>query len=339
MKKVLLNLLICLFCATMGLNIAKAQVSLTLDDVLPPYKFTAGLLKNGHFYITTKYIGDTTNQLIYVGAKDPVMPPNYTSHIHIKIDGTVFLMPFEDDPNSQMPPPANQLVIESLFRDSLNGMPRINARIYAITQPAKDTVRFIYSLMPVKRPSGGFIRLSLAFDTARQNHLIGTLLLIDTKIGNNDQAPIVTSLGYFNNEKEFTKSSSPAIPEFWLGLEGTPRNPMLTARGNLQASDLITPDYFMFGNWKDYSAMGNIKGLNSFEWKDRPANDNLTYTDSAVLLVWDEQNLNSNNKKIIASTEIGIVDSLTVIDAYGSTGGSGGSGIGDGVFYARAGRM
>jgi hypothetical protein len=188
---------------------------------------------------------------------------------------------------------------------------------------------------PSKRPSGGFIKMSVSADTSSKSHDVGVLLLIDTKIGNNDRAPIVTSFGYYNTEQQFTDAVLPRIPDFWLALEGSPVQPGLTARGNLKEQGLLAPDFFMFGNWSDYTAQNTVKGLGKFLWKDRNADNTLTYTDSAVLLIWDEETVGAGQKKVLASTEIGIVDSLEVIDAGSTTGGGQSGGAGDGIFYAR----
>lgn len=315
---------------------ASAFGQLELVDMVHPYKFTAGILENGHFYITTKYIGDTTKQLIYVGQKDPILPPNYTSHVHIKVDDHVFQMPFEDNPTTKMPPPENVLIIEELFRDTLEQLPRVCARMLAIDPATNDSLHFVFSLMPIKKAEGGFVRLAVEFGGSKLSHRLGVLMEIDTKIGNNDKAPIVTSLGHYTTEHEFTSSTNPRMPDFWLALEGTPANPQLTARGNLRADGLITPDYFLIGNWKDYSS-GSIVGLNGFLWKDRAAQASLPYDDSAVLLVWDEKMIPGNTRQFLAKTEIGIVDSLKVVDAGNTHSSSGSSsGLGFGIFYSRA---
>ncbi len=314
---------------------ASAFGQLELVDMVRPYKFTAGILENGHFYITTKYIGDTTKQLIYVGQKDPILPPNYTSHVHIRVDDRVFQMPFEDNPTTKMPPPENVLIIEELFRDTLEQLPRVCARLLAIDPATNDSLHFVFSLMPIKKAEGGFVRLGVEFGGSKQSHKLGVLMEIDTKIGNNDKAPIVTSLGHYTTEHEFTASTNPRMPDFWLALEGTPANPQLTARGNLRAEGLITPDYFLIGNWKDFSS-GSIVGLNGFLWKDRPAQTTLPYDDSAVLLVWDEKFIGANTRQFLAKTEIGIVDSLKVVDAGNTHSSSGSSsGLGFGIFYSR----
>lgn len=311
-----------------------SQQEISLNDVVPPYKFTARLLSNGHFYITTKYIGDTSKPIIYFEQESDIRPVNYTSHIHFRINGKIFQLPFEQNPATQLPPPENTLIVQRLFRDTLNRVPRINASLLAVMPGDNDSLKFTFIMEPIKRSGGGFIRMTARIDTSSRQHQIGVMLLVDTKIGNNDRAPIVTSFGYFDKEREFPNPSRAEIPEFWLALEGSPVAPGLTARGNLVAKDLIAPDYFMFGNWSDYTAQTTIQGLGSFLWKDRSAVDTLYYTDSAVLLVWDDENVPAGVKRLLASTEIGIVDSLEVVDAGGTGGGGGG---GDGIFYARPG--
>ena len=142
----------------------------------------------------------------------------------------------------------------------MNGIPRINSELIA-NMPDGENVRFIFSMEPSKRPSGGFIKMSVSADTSSKAHDVGVLLLIDTKIGDNDRTPIVTSYGYYNTEQQFTEAVVPGIPEFWLALEGSPVQPGLTARGNLKEQGLLEPDFFMFGNWADYTGQNTLKGL------------------------------------------------------------------------------
>ncbi|HYF02566.1 MAG TPA: choice-of-anchor D domain-containing protein, partial [Patescibacteria group bacterium] len=143
------------------------------------------------------------------------------------------------------------------------------------------------------------------------------------------QSPIATSFGFKNTETGFEKGAAPGNPEYWLAFEGTPIAPGLTARGNLKAPGLVEPDFFLIGNWTDYTAQG-IVGLASVLWKGRLASG-LDYTDSAVMLLWDEENFGPGFKKVKASTEIGIVDSLKVARGIPGT-------LGEGVVYAGIGK-
>jgi hypothetical protein len=265
-----------------------SQTSLSIVDALPPYDLTAQLLANGHFSLSTRYTG-TSKLIIYREDGSSNRPINYTSHVHFKVDDVIFQLPFEENPLTRQVPPDHPLTVTQLYRDTLAGRPRVNARMFGV-MPDGDTIRFTFSMMPVKRPSGGFVRLSASAENSTgKKHSIGTLMLIDTKIGDNDQAPIITAFGYNNVETEFSRTVAPFMPEFWLAIEGTPLAPGLTARGNLRGSDLIEPDYFLFGNWVDYTSQG-IRGLASVLWKERTASG-FPYTDSAVLLLWDEEDL------------------------------------------------
>lgn len=333
MKRIFQILILLLIIAP---SLLKSQQELKLEGMLPPYLLDAVVLKNGHFHISTSYLdpSDDPKSLIYHEDGNGVTPPNFTSHVHLMIDNIIFQLPFEDDSNTEMPPPQNSLTVSRLFRDTLNGIPRINSELIA-NMPDGENVRFIFSMEPSKRPSGGFIKVSVSADTSSKAHDVGVLLLIDTKIGDNDRTPIVTSYGYYNTEQQFTEAVVPGIPEFWLALEGSPVQPGLTARGNLKEQGLFEPDFFMFGNWADYTGQNTLKGLGKFLWKDRNADNTLTYTDSAVLLIWDEESVGAGQKKVLASTEIGIVDSLEVVDAGSTTGGGSSGGAGDGIFYAR----
>ncbi|HYF03759.1 MAG TPA: hypothetical protein VEC36_10315, partial [Patescibacteria group bacterium] len=167
-----------LFLAAFGAN---AQQSLTLEDALPPYSLTATLLRNGHFSISTQYTGES-KQLIYREDGSGSRPVNYTSHIHVKVDDVVFQLPFEPNPATRELPPQNALKITELFRDTVAGAPRVNAAMFA-QMPDGDTVRFVFTMQPVMRPSGGFIRMSVAVDNvSKKAHSVGVLMLIDTKI-------------------------------------------------------------------------------------------------------------------------------------------------------------
>ncbi|MFN8359716.1 MAG: choice-of-anchor D domain-containing protein [Candidatus Kapaibacterium sp.] len=304
---------------------ALAQTGLTITDALAPYKLSPTLLSNGHFSISTNYTTPTKG-IIYREDGTSGKPVNYTSFFHVKVDNIVFQQSYESDTSDFTLPAKNPIKVEMTFRDTLAGTPRINARSYGVL-PDGDTMRFLFTMFPVKRASGGFIRMTVTVqNTTRKPHKVGVLLLIDTKIGNNDQAPIATTFGYSTVEAQFDVGVGQGIPDFWLGLEGTPTSPGLVARGNLRDVGLVTPDRLLFGNWTDYTSQG-IRGLGSVMWKERSASTN-QYTDSGVLLIWDEEDFAVGKTKLKASTEIGIVDSLSVSLGGGSGGGGGGGGGG-----------
>ncbi|MBS1538035.1 MAG: choice-of-anchor D domain-containing protein [Bacteroidetes bacterium] len=308
-------------------KISTAQTSLTINDALAPYKLSPTLLNNGHFSISTNYTTPTKG-IIYREDGTSGKPINYTSFFHVKVDNIVFQQSYESDTSDFTIPTKNPIKVQSIFPDTISGTPRINARSFGV-MPDGDTIRFLFTMFPVKRSSGGFVRMSVTVqNSTSKKHSVGVLLLIDTKIGNNDQAPIATTFGYSTIEQQFDNGIAQGIPDFWLGLEGTPISPGLVARGNLRDDNLITPDRLLFGNWTDYTSQG-IRGLGSVMWKERLASTN-QYTDSGVLLIWDEEDFAIGQTKLKASTEIGIVDSLNV--AFGGGNGGGGGGGGGGGF-------
>ncbi len=306
-----------------------AQTSLTIVDALPPYALNPVLLSNGHFSISTNYTAPVNKSLIYKEDGTSGRPVNYTSHFHIRIDDIVYQLQYELDTATLVSPPPHPIITQRIFRDTVNGTPRINANSFAKLTDG-DTMKFVFSMMPVKRSSGAFIRMTVTvLNTTSKARKVGALMLIDTKIGNNDRAPIATSFGYSSTEKQFDRGVAQGVPDFWLAMEGTPIAPGVVARGNLRDVDLIEPDRLIFGNWTDYTSQG-IKGLASTQWMERTAS-NLDYTDSAILLVWDEDVMGSGSTIVKASTEIGIVDSLSV-DFGGGAPGGGGYDYGSGGF-------
>lgn len=299
----------------------QAQPSLDLTDKLPPYLMSALLLNNGHFSVSTRYTGEAKT-LIYKEDGTGGRPVNYTSHMHIKVDETVFQLPFEVDPTTDFPPPRNPMRVMELFRDTVAGRPRINARLLAL-MPNSDSIVVVFTMEPVARPGGGFIRISVDVENRSPTpHDVGVLLLVDTKIGDNDRAPIATALGYSAVETRYVRSVAPGVPDFWLALEETPLAPGLAARGNLRAEGLITPDVFMFGNWLDDLPNG-VQGLFRVLFDERLPSD-LPYTDSAILLLWQQQRMAARLRKLLAATEIGVSDSLDIASGDGGSGGGGG---------------
>jgi hypothetical protein len=306
--------------------VASSQSSLSIVDALAPYKLNPILLANGHFSITTNYYPDKTRGIIYQEDGSSGRPVNYTSHYHLRVDDVVYQLPYEEDTATRTAPPPHPIKVTQLYRDTINGIPRINARSIVVLVDG-DTLGVVFTMFPNKRPSGGFVQMSMEVENrTSKNRKVGVLMLIDTKIADNDQAPIATSFGYSKQEAGFRNGSGNGIPDFWLAMEGTPIAPGLVARGNLRDDGLLTPDELIFGNWTDYTSQG-IRGLASVQWKERTASG-LDYTDSAILLLWNESIVARGGKVIKAATEIGIADSLSV--AFGGSGGGGGGGYGSG---------
>lgn len=306
---------------------ASAQSSLSIVDALPPYLLSCRFTNNGHFSISTKYTGTPTT-IIYREDGTGNRPVNYTSHVHLYVDGVVYQMAYEEDTTTRTAPPPHPLAVKRMYPDTVAGRPRINVDVQALTVAEKDTIRATLTMEPVLRSGGAFIRFTITVDNrGTRPHDIGALLLVDTKIGANDRAPIATAYGYSGVETKYERKVAPGLPAFWLALEGTPTAPGLVARGNLRGTELIEPDEVIFGNWTDDPTRG-IPGLYRTLWKGRPISP-AGYTDSAILLLWDSEDQPAGIRRIVAATEIGIADSLSVLTGGGSGGGNpdGGGGL------------
>ena len=111
MKRIFQILILLLIIAP---SLLQSQQELKLEGMLPPYLLDAVVLKNGHFHISTSYLdpSDDPKSLIYHEDGNGITPPNFTSHVHLMIDNIIFQLPFEDDPNTEMPPPQNSLIVQ-----------------------------------------------------------------------------------------------------------------------------------------------------------------------------------------------------------------------------------
>ncbi|KAF5437937.1 hypothetical protein C5S35_01515 [Candidatus Methanophagaceae archaeon] len=77
-------------------------------------------------------------------------------------------------------------------------------------------------------------------------HSVGTRVMMDTMLGNNDAAPFsIPGEGDITTETEFTGTD---IPTTWFVYDSL-SSPTVTALGTLKASGIITPDRFTLSNW------------------------------------------------------------------------------------------
>ncbi|MDZ7267924.1 MAG: gliding motility-associated C-terminal domain-containing protein [candidate division KSB1 bacterium] len=134
-------------------------------------------------------------------------------------------------------------------------------------------------------------------------HLVGVLLQLDTQVAGNDAASILTRFGYSRRDTVFT---APAIPEFFQAFETT-RGPGdtlgLIAQGTLNGNGAVQPNLFIIGNHFD---------LKTVSWEYTPVAG--FYDDSAVLLRWDEQYLQSGEHRVVA-TYYGVGDVASNVGA------------------------
>lgn len=119
------------------------------------------------------------------------------------------------------------------------------------------------------------------------SHDVGLLLEMDTKINENDRAPILTRFGYSDREEKFI---APNIPDFFHALEEVPGQPGLVAQGTLSGYEARRPDVFIIG---DYDSLRYV------QWDYTPTGQQ--YKDSAVILRWNQTPVGPTERTIIGT--------------------------------------
>ena len=129
----------------------------------------------------------------------------------------------------------------------------------------------------------------------------GLRIMLDTMIGQNDQAPFfVPGSGNFNTEREFLGDQMPA---YWKSFEAPDYNQAsLKGQGIVTGEDAVKPDRLVFATWP------NIKD-SAWDYRVDP---NLLVGDSAVALYWEPR-------------ELAAGASVTWITYYGLAGVGGGN--------------
>lgn len=108
-----------------------------------------------------------------------------------------------------------------------------------------------------------------------QSHNIGTRIMLDTMLGDNDGAPFRVP-GHGNVTKEMELSGND-IPEYWQAFDSLD-NPRIISTGTLYRSAAERPDIVKFAYWR---------AINSTEW-DYTINPMKAVTgDSAIAMYWN----------------------------------------------------
>ncbi len=213
----------------------------------------------------------------------------YSSHLNVRVDGKAY---------SNIPhhSGAEPLTVTTLPQ-------RTGGTIQC--EYAAGGVTIVQRLTPVKlsRTTGAIL---ISYDIVNNSslpHLVGVLLQLDTQVAGNDAASILTRFGYSRRDTLF---AAPALPEFFQAFETT-RGPGdtlgLIAQGILSGNGAVQPNLFIIGN---HSA------LKAVSWEYTPVAG--FYEDSAVLLRWDEQYLQSGERRVVA-TYYGIGDVASNVGA------------------------
>ncbi len=229
-------------------------------------------------------IGTPTKRLLFGFGES-----SYSSHLNVRVDGKTYSnIPYHSG--------AEPLTVAALPQRT-GGSIRCE---YAV-----GDVQIAQRLTPVQfsRTTGAiFIEYEIV-NSSPLPHLVGVLLHLDTQVAGNDAASILTRFGYSRKETIYT---APAIPESFQAFETT-RGPGdtlgLVAQGTLNGNGAVQPNLFIIGL---HSRLKNVA------WEYTPVDT--VYDDSAVLLRWDEQYLQSGERRVLA-TYYGIGDVASNVGA------------------------
>jgi len=139
----------------------------------------------------------------------------------------------------------------------------------------------------VKSSSGyaDTVRISYTVENkGNRTHRVGTRIMMDTMLGNNDAAPFrIPGYGSVTKETQFNGSR---IPQEWLAYDSL-SSPTVSSRGILKTTKSIAPDKFVLSNW------GRIYNT-KWDFKPIPEDSN---GDSAVGIWWYPENLESGQSR------------------------------------------
>lgn len=116
------------------------------------------------------------------------------------------------------------------------------------------------------------------------SHTIGTRIMLDTMLGDNDSAPFrVPGMGNLTTEKEY---SGDGIPQYWQAFDNL-TNPTVISQGSFLRDTNNQPDKVQFTNW------GRVESTPwNYEVLEGSDND-----DSAVSIIWNEKELSAGETR------------------------------------------
>jgi len=139
------------------------------------------------------------------------------------------------------------------------------------------------------------------------DHEVGLRITLDTKLGQNDGAPIRVESHSLTAPRKFESDN---IPMSWQAFDNL-ANPIVISQGNLygQGSDVTKPNHLIFADWgtmADHVWNLNINEKHGF-WRveDGEIDDESREIDTAAAIIWDQITIKANETKTY-STAYGI---------------------------------
>lgn len=110
---------------------------------------------------------------------------------------------------------------------------------------------------------------------------LGSRIMMDTMLGNNDGAPIRTFDEAISKTKIYSDDD---VPAFWQAFDSL-SNPTIMAQGTIWSLDTNKPDHFVVDDWEYLSDnMWDVKGSRRID-------------DSAVAIFWDQESIEAHETK------------------------------------------
>ena len=124
------------------------------------------------------------------------------------------------------------------------------------------------------------------------SHNIGTRIMLDTMLGNNDDAPFrVQGTGSVTTETEFMGDD---IPQYWQAFDSL-TEPTVVSQGTFVRGNDLKPDKVQFAHWGAGGWFGT-PGVAETPW-DYQITDGKSNDDSAVTVTWNETELTSGESR------------------------------------------
>ncbi len=291
-KTIALTLIICLICLSFG------EMGPIFADGPTTFEVSNDFLKywvnedNGRFTIETvkgtKNPADNNKQLLF---KDGVPDTTFTTFM---IDGKQYVYGNE----------YGFLGLESSFRLDPVTMGNVTKSVWMIK--GIEITQFITLDTSDKNAGNVHIRYQVA-NTGNKDFSIGSRVLLDTMLGENDGSPMSLpgSQTFIENETKFVGAQ---VPTYWKAVDNQYQTSVVSyglLSGWRGASSDATQDVY-YNQQPSSMVVGHWQGLAETKW-DYQVDSTLKFTseaneygsaDSAVALYWDPQNLAKGKNRI-----------------------------------------